>query len=229
MRKKKMLPWRSIKSKENINGSTLSSQPGSSLSTWYRNINELPLYAFIRADVDDDLQALVITGSPTEKELEKAWADISGEYHDAIGDTKTIQRLFIFKELSLMALQLQGIYILIDGIKHRYHPFFHDELNKQLECDIQWDHTDIDAHFKAILRYHKRTGAIKRQIALKTVEYESMKQGAVGPKATRSYYESILITLSDFAKLPITDQISTFTYCERVRRLNEYVRKSKKK
>lgn len=205
------------------------SPAATSLSMWYRNIHELPLYAWIRAEVHEDLSALVISGDPDMTDVSRTWSEMQGDFRDAIGDTKTTMRLFVYKEMALMSLQLQGIYIMIDGMRLAYHPFFHKELNKQLECDIQWDHTDREAHFAALERYHKRTATIRRQIKLKEIEYESMKQGAVGPKPSDAYYQSVLITLTDFAKVPVTDQVSTFTYCERVRRLNEYVRKSKSK
>lgn len=198
-------------------------------STWYRSIHELPLHAWIRAEVHEELSALVTSGSPDMDEVARTWSEMQTDFRDAIGDTKTTMRLFIYKELALMSLQLQGIYIMIDGMRLAYHPFFHKELNKQLECDIQWDPNDREAHFAALQRYHKRTATIRRQIKLKEIEYESMKQGAVGPKPSDAYYQSVLITLTDFAKVPVTDQISTYTYCERVRRLNEYVRKSKSK
>src|SRR5687768_5007583 len=49
------------------------------------SIHKLPLALFIDAIVDNDLFALVISGTPDPAELESAWQDLQEHYSDAMG------------------------------------------------------------------------------------------------------------------------------------------------
>lgn len=193
---------------------------------WYHSIHELPMRLFKRVQLDNDLSALIIEGHPSDAELESAWDGLIGAYHEAKGDIVVLRRLVIYKELSLLTINLREVYecVLILRDPLRYAPFFHKKLNQMLECDLPLDPNDIVSYMKTLARYLKRSSSIKRAIELKKIEYEAVQQGAVGKKADAAYYDSMFITLSDYAKYRIDDSITVFEYCERCKRLNHYIK-----
>lgn len=196
----------------------------------YRSIYELPLYAFIKCDIEGDLSALIISGTHSDEDLSLAWTDILSEFHEAIGETTTTMRLFLWKEILLLRINLIEIDLCLKALRSRYEFFFHNKLNLLLECSIEIGKDPSDkAYKKGLQRYKTRTVSITTMIKLKEAQLEAMdKNEADKPKATRGYYDNTLISLTDFAKVAVTDQITTYVYCERVRRLNAYIKSQKK-
>lgn len=200
------------------------------LSTWYRNIEELPLHIFIKAQVEKDVRALIISGNPSIEDLSITWNDLVLQYNEAIGDTKTTMLLFIYKELALLAITVREIDLLITALRKRYNAFFHQQLNLICECDFPLSECQLysSAYHNLLDRYEKRSKGIRREIKIKEMEYDALQEGGEGPAPTRAYYDCVLITLTDFSKVPIDDRITVFVYCERVRRLNAYCKKMNK-
>lgn len=171
---------------------------------------------------------MILSGEPALEDLQTAWGDLLAQYHSAIGDTATTMRFFLYKEMALLAITIREVYFLIECLRRRYHKFFHAQLDLLLECTIELDESDPQKYYANLNRYLKRSKSIQADIDLKKIEYESLKEGGKAERFTHEYYESMLITLTDHSKVHITDQISTFAYCERVRRFNKYVKSLKK-
>lgn len=203
-------------------------QTATSLCVWYHSIHDLPLKIFKKCQITGNLQALVISGQPHEDDLLKAWDEILGQFHEVIGDVKTIRRLVIYKEISLLTINLREVYDCVNALRRRYHSFFHKKLNQLTESDLVLDPENPLEYSKTLIRYLKRSTPIKRNLELKKIEYEAIKQGAVGKQPDEAYYSSVLISLSDHARYQITEDISTYEYCERFRRLTEYIKSQKK-
>lgn len=200
-------------------------------SMWYHNIHELPLWVFIKCQLEKNVNYLIRSGNPSIEELEASWASIVQEFHEAIGDDQTTMRLFVYKEMALLAIVIREIHILIYALRKRYVPFFHKQLDLLCECELDLETCQAysSAYHNVLDRYEKRAKMFARELKLKEIEYAALENGAKGKPPTLAYYDSTLITLTDFAKVPVTDQVNTFTYCERVRRLNEYCKKQNKK
>lgn len=181
---------------------------------------------FKRVQLYNDLSALIIEGQPSAVELESAWDGLVGAYHEAKGDIAVLRRLVIYKEQSLLTINLREVYecVLILRDPLRYAPFFHKKLNQLLECDLVLDPSDVVGYMKTLGRYLKRSSSIKRAIELKKIEYEAIQQGATGKKADAAYYDGMFITLSDHAKYRIDDSITVYEYCERCKRLNQFIK-----
>lgn len=181
---------------------------------------------FKKVQLEGDLRALVIEGAPAEADLNTAWDHIVGAYHEAKGDITVLRRLVIYKEMSLLTINLREVYecVLILRDPRCYHVKVHAKLNQMLECNIVLDVSDLLNYMKGLARYLKRSSSIKRAIELKKIEYEAVKEGATGRKADAAYYDGMFITLSDYAKYRIDDSISVFEYCERCKRLNQYIK-----
>lgn len=236
MQKKRLLPrlrqWLYTKTGPNTATVMHSTHkaPATVSNVLYRSIHELPLYAFIKCDLKGDLSHLIISGRPDNEEVQAAWSDILSEFHEAIGETSTTMRLFLYREILLLRINLTEVNLCMKALRSRYHPFFHNKLNLLLECIIEMGTDPSNEQYSnALERYSKRTKNITMLIRLKESQLEAMNKNEEDqPKTTQAYYDNVLITLTDFAKVPVTDQVTTYVYCERVRRLNAYVKSQKK-
>jgi hypothetical protein len=204
-------------------------------STWYHHISELPLRNFIEVMVNSNLAALITFGSPSQNTLLFAWQDICNQFEDAMGNSEHKVFLILYKEVSLLSATYEQIQFLIKTLlllndKGIYSPYFYAELNKHLKTSFAFSKENKEQNAELLKRCYNRSKGIKLQLDLKQTQLNALNGKHVeGKKQTKEYYYSILITLSDHAKYPVTDAITTFEYCERVKRFNQYYEQVKSK
>lgn len=191
---------------------------------WYQHITELPLRNFIDCIVNGNYHALVIAGNPSEHELLLAWSNIQQEYADVMGNHEHRFYITLFKEVTLLKVTYQTIHYLIDILKLVYYEPYTIELNKLLRTTFKFDHTDAKKYHDTLNRCYNRSKGIKIDLELKLVQFKAIekKNQETGTKPTKEYFQSILITLSDHAKYPVTDSITVYEYGERVCRFIKY-------
>jgi hypothetical protein len=200
---------------------------------WYRHITELPLNRFIDVIVDDNFAALIITGYPPIEELIQAWGQIKGEYADAIENHEHKMYVSLFKDVSILALNLQTINCLLEMLEQIYVPQFVTAINKILNTSFQFEPGDPVKYTATIKNCRMRSKAIKINLDMKQMRMDAMQEKGdePGAKATRGYFQSILITLSNHVKYPVQDSISVYEFCDRMKRYNrecEEIRKQVK-
>lgn len=192
---------------------------------WYRSITELPLSCFIRVVVDENLHAIVISGNPDDMDLLHTWGDIQMQYADAMKDNEHKLMISLSREVQKLSITIDQIHIALDNLKHRYVKEFADRVNKWLQSSFKFDYHIPGDYDNDIERAYRRTKGLKLDLDLKLMAYDAMKTkfASSDKKFTREYFQGILITLSDHVKFPVTDSITVFEYCDRVRRLNEHI------
>jgi hypothetical protein len=185
--------------------------------------------------VNENIYALIVSGSPLKEELYKAWENICFGFEDAMGNNEHKFYLILFKEVSLLSVTYEQIQFLVNVLtilneKKCYSEFFYSELNKQLKTSFVFTRNDFAKNAENVKRCFNRSKGIKLQLDLKQDQLNALqlKQGD-GKKPTPEYYQSILISLSDHAKYPVTDSITVFEFCERIRRFNQYYEQLKSK
>lgn len=191
---------------------------------WYQHITELPLNRFIDCLVDGNIYALVITGKPTDEELMTAWGNIQTEYADAIGNHEYRLYVNLFKEVTLLSVNLQLIMTAIEILEDVYSKELTGKLNKLLSSNITLDPADPEKYKSSLKRFDMRSKGLKIDLDLKQIQLKAMeaKINKPGDKPTREYYHSVLITLSDHAKYQIPDSITVFEFCDRMKRFVNY-------
>jgi hypothetical protein len=180
----------------------------------------MPLSRFMDVVVDDNYAALIITGYPPIDELIQAWDQIKGEYADAIEHHEHKMYVSLFKEVSLLALNLQTINCLLEMLEQIYVPQFAASVNSILKTSFQFDPADPSKYQATIKNCRMRSKSIKINLDLKQLQLDAMqgKGDEPGKKPTREYYQSILVTLSNHVKYPVQDSISVFEFCDRMKR-----------
>ena len=189
----------------------------------YQSITELPLSRWIDLTVDGYLKALIKEGTPPENELHRAENELRIQYADAIGDGEYRVYVGVIKELADMELVLSQVYSMVRVLTDVYVPLFADRLNRLLKTSFVFDINNPEAYDKLLSRCLNRSKIYKLRIDLKKIELEKLEtkyQGKSG-KATREYYMGLLISLSDHAGYPITDNITVYEFCERIKRANK--------
>jgi len=225
-KKKYRLPF--TKSRANGNSATHSSPTPKDTQShkWYQSIVDLPLNRFIDCACNNNLSALIISGFPDPEQLTIAWAEINEQYSEAMGDSTHKLYVTLFKEVTALTIDLRQIAALIELLYQVKYKPFEDRLNSLLFTNFRFE----DNRTKELETCTRLSKSIAVKIDLKTARLVAMQSGNVDKKKpTPEYFYSVLITLSDHAQYQITDSVTVFEYCERVKRLGQYVDKQKQK
>jgi hypothetical protein len=197
---------------------------------YHKTCDNLPLNKFIDCIVDGNLQALTISGFPTQGQLQAAWENILVEYSEAMGSTEYRMYVQLFKDISISKIILDQLTIALNILQVTYDEFFHTEVNRILRTDCKFNWKDQASYQAEIKKCFNRSKALKIALDLKLLKFESIEaknKNKTGQKIDRKYFISVLITLSDHAKYQIQETIKMNEYCERVRRFTEYCEQQK--
>lgn len=195
-------------------------RPATPLSKWYQSIHQLPLSKYIECAVDGNLAALITAGLPTEDQLLLAWAEINEQYADAMGDNDHKRYHTLFKEITTLSIDYRQIHCLIEILSQVRHQPFERRLNLLLYTNFKFS----DNRQKELETCTRLSKSILVKIDLKTAQQEALrKKLSTGNKPTREYFFTWLINLSDHAGYQVTDTITVFEFCERIKRYNKFI------
>jgi hypothetical protein len=199
--------------------------------TVYQSIAELPLYLFIDAIVDDKISSVVKKGIAPAADIQRSWEELLLQYNEALGDSESrlffsLHKQILQKEIDIRNVECALIMLAApeklpeSGIKK-----FQDFLNEILFSDVHLDPDDMDDYQDRLQVWRNMSASIKMARDLKRIQYDAIKEKkkTQGQKPDRTYFQTTLLNLSDYAQYPVTDQISTFEFCERFRRLCKFL------
>ena len=232
MSRKNKSALRSIKKQGSSLSALPSSLPSSDIesSAWYRSIATLPLNKFIDITVDGNLFALLISGTPDLLQLKESWETIKSQYAEAIGDHEHVAYVKLFKEINLLHITLKQIHLLIDTLKEIFYQPFADRLNKLLSTTYNFSgHTPAE-YLKLLQACHNRSKAFKIDLDLKLIHFKAIeeKNSGEGNPYTREYFLSMLIIVSNHAKFQISDSVTVFEFCKRMKMYADYCEQMEK-
>jgi hypothetical protein len=183
------------------------------------------LNKYIECAVDGNLAALIISGYPSQEQLENAWLEIAEQYAEFMGDAERKMYIKLYKELVFLNIEYQQILSLIEVLAIVVYKPFEQKLNELLFTNFSFT-ANREKELDTCFRLSKST---LLKIDMKKAQLDGLKEKgenkSKGP--TREYFQSILITLSDHSKYPVLDSITTFEFCERVKRFTQFVEKQK--
>lgn len=197
---------------------------------YHSSCADLPLNKFIDCIVDGNLQALTITGFPTPEQLQEAWQNIISEYSDIVGTLEYKLYVSLYKEIAISKIILDQVTVALNILKLTYDEFFANEANRILRSNCKFNWKDPASYHAEVDKCFNRSKALKIRLDLKLLQFEAIEKknkGKDGAQMTRQYFTSVLITLSDYAKYRIEDNIKMSEYCERIKRFSEYCESQK--
>ena len=225
MPKNKNKRWSFIRKGSNTNTASNQSPISTDTQSWniFRSLTELPLSRWISLTVDGYLHALVKDGTPPEAELRKAEHDLRIQYSDAAGDNQYRHYINLVNEITRLEITLLQVESLINTLRHAYHPLLAKELNRICGTSFSFDISKPEQYDLNLDRCFRRSRGHNLAINLNKIKIQEIekKYKGDGGTATREYYMGTLIILSDEAGYPLTDQISTWEFLERIRRHNK--------
>lgn len=230
-RRMKRKQWPFGKKQANINSETLPAPAEPVLLSLYSSIHSLPLHRFIDCIVDGNLHSLIITGKPTELDLQDTWNNILSEYTEAIGNNEYRLYISLYKEVSQLKITYSQILNAVNVLRVVHSKFLCDELNRLLSQQLKFDWNDQQAYQEELAKCLRRSKSIKISIDLKIIQFEGIQKKHTGDqeKYTREYFDSVLINLSDHAKYEINESITVGKYCQRIKRFTKHIETLKKK
>lgn len=227
MQWQKIFRW--LFTRKQANGSTATPSTPIEIATqsskWYLSITDLPLNKYIECVVDGNLSALIISGYPTQEQLEAAWLDIAEQYADAMGDAEHRMYIKLYKELVYLNIEYKQILSLIEVLTIVVYKPFEQKLNELLFTNFSFT-ANREKELDTCFRLSKST---LLKIDMKKAQLDGLKEKGddTDKTPTREYFQSILITLSDYSKYPVQETITTYQFCERVKRFTQFVEKQK--
>jgi hypothetical protein len=195
------------------------------LSKYYQHITKLPLRNYIDVDVHGNLSALIIEGFPTEEELSTAWKDIQGQCGDTMGEMQHKVYIKLLKEVTLLDADYRLIGHYVDLLRLTYIEQVAKEINKILKSSLKFDHKKPDSYRKDLQSAINQSKSIKIKLDMRSIDFEAIRKRfeTDNKKPTEEYYISILIALTNHAKVPIQDTITVFEFFQRLRQLNQFI------
>lgn len=190
----------------------------------YHHITELPLSRWMDLVVDGNRFALIKSGEPPLDELYKAEAALRMQYADTIGDNEYRLYCNAINKITRQEITLAQVQSLVAALREAYVPAFEQPLNRLLLTSFKLDVTNPDEYDKTLQRALNRSKGIKLTIDLKRLSIAKLEEkytGGTGQKASREYYMGILIDLSDAAHYPLSENITVWEFCERIRKHNK--------
>lgn len=193
---------------------------------WYQNISDLPLIRFVDVCVHDNLSALIITGFPSQIELKIAWDEIQQQYAEEMGDGETVLYISLYRDIVSLTIQMQEVEELINGkcgLRKMYTKVCADYLNDLVQGSFEFDFEDTDNYHKMLDGCENRAKAFKIDFDMKMIHFKSIQSKNEDEKQpyTRAYFQDILITLSDYSKYNMAENITVYEFCNRVKRYNK--------
>lgn len=184
---------------------------------FYRSIHELPLDKFISALCDGDFQALVISGTASEKHLAAVWDDIFYDYLDLNRDNDARLDLTLCKDIAILSARLQRVETCLYLLQTIYVQEVADLL-KEDGFEIRLDPDNMDQYFEDLNLIRLQSREIKIDLELKQIELSELRESKSkekGKKADRSSFLNILSRIATFKHVAIirASEISVAEFC----------------
>lgn len=214
------------------------SQQGSQSYVLFQSITKLHLFRYKDCAVYDNLSALIISGEPPRKALEMAWLEIQQQFADAVGDAEYSNYVRMAKEVTLLNCTYTQIQLCAKNLEMIFNFYFDgpDTPFYQTACEYieifgrdinrftgsNFSFIDKATFHSNIKRCINRSKGLKLELDFKNAQFEVIRQKfeKEGKKPDEQYFDAILIGLSDHAGYQLTDQITVFEFCSRLKRLN---------
>lgn len=191
----------------------------------FNSLVELPLRKFIDCAVDGNLKVLVIEGEAPEEILSLAWSDLQRDYTELLGGADAQLSLNLYKRIHKLSANLVQVHALLQVLQDYYVKEFATQLNSLLNTTFLFDVTNEEEYNRNLQSCITRSKKLELDLEIKKNNWEEIQKGSEsqGEKVTREYFVEVLVALTNHSKVPITDAISTYEYCHRIKQLNKYL------
>lgn len=165
----------------------------------YRTCSQLPMDKFITCFVDKDLSVLIISGTPTEKELQQSWFNIQEEYGELIKNEELNHTNDIIKEIAVLQNKIFRISLCAEALQYVYCHDLVEELREQ-HIPFEFNPDMPEEYLNDIRKTVDRTRGLNLKLKLKQQELEDWyaQHASHKEEVSREQFDAVLATLTEF-------------------------------
>lgn len=193
----------------------------------YNNCYECPLRVYIELVCNNNLEALVISGNPTEYVLNDAREKILDEYHSMLGESYASMQNTLLREIYMYRSQIVGMSVCLDLIGLGNSESAIHALNKLgIKCNV----SDDEAYLSELIK--KVDGKIsEKKIRLTKAQkgYELIMSKDKGEPLKPSHLIDQLAALSRWLGFRLSIDVTLAEFATYVKQMKEYAQQLKMK
>lgn len=192
-------------------------------SNLYRGCSVLPMENFLQCLCENNLQALVVEGSATEKELTEAWVIILAEYYELRGETSEQW------QLSRDVLRLQNHLFLLDQcvefLKIRWSDSIAESIRSLGYPFNPVDHTNYGTELNRVINKAKTKFIVLQQLIKQLADQVKKFDDK---KPSRDYFDQMLIHIEEMQKVSYSmESLTVQKYIQLEKKYFQYVEQLK--
>lgn len=182
----------------------------------YRTCSQLPMDKFIHCFVKKDLSVLVISGHPTEKELQQTWFNIQEEYGELIKNEELHHTSDIMKEIAVLQNRIFRISLCAEALQYVYTNDLVEELREQ-HIPFEFNPDKPEQYLNDIAMTVDRTKGMHLKLKLKQQELQDWYQShESSQEVSVDQFEAVLATLTEFNGFFVDERQITVTMYARL-------------
>ncbi len=204
------------------------SENASSLKTLfllYNDCAKLPLDRFIDCLLDNELSQLIISGTPTQEQLQEAWDKIYVQYCQLSQDGSYNEVFEIMKEINDLRSKITIVKNVIDHLQLSFDKELVDILNVfALRCNI----VESDKGEMLVNKLNMVVARMKKwfpRLSMREKELDELRNKNIG-KIDRSYFDDILEAMSENKGYQVeASKITVSRFCRSLVKMNDHAQK----
>jgi hypothetical protein len=199
---------------------------------YYNDIAKTPLGIFVDCYVDGNTDSLRIDGDVPHETLAFAWEQMQAQFAVAMGSNEHRILLRLLKDTNELACIINQASMLIEVMYNAYHPTLGKVLNGLLKANIQWPENDREIINFHLNRCKSLMKPIEMRFEMKKAELDAISKKLSSndnQKPTRAYFDLLLNLVEEHFSVPADYNILTGRFCDKIKRMNEQLRKQKYK
>lgn len=186
--------------------------------------NEVTMNVFMQCICDDNLSALIVSGTPDAMELANAWATLFYEYCDLVDATEAKHRIKLVSEISLKKSRItcgQGWHNLL----YYYYNENIAEALRRIGFDYDLNPEDPEAYHYDLACINAELRSQRFQLRIKEAEYEAiLEKQSTSHSVDRKYFSTIFFRINHYAKYnAVNGQTTVEDYCAALRDYVAYI------
>lgn len=196
----------------------------------YRQLHKLPLSVFIDVSCDGDLSPLCYQGEAPENVLLATWLMLVEQYGEMMGGAESDMKHTLQVEILRLQHKMTNSRKMLEILVDYPVPQFALAVNSMLKTSFAFNRHYPEQYEQDLKGAYSCTKEMEMKLELKTEALQAMaeKEAKEGGRPDRTYYEKILINLSDWKGRTIEESVSTSKFCIMVQQYNAYVQRQKK-
>lgn len=197
-------------------------RPGSLLNVLHQSCYTLPLSCFIKCLCEEDLTALIISGTFSEQQLQAKWFDIYSEFIE-LSDTPDSKILLrIIREIILSKTRILKVQMIVRYLVVQWDEELISEL-RLMNFRYKYDPNNPLQYSKDLKLVLSRIKNWEIDLKLKEAEYDAYQKKSTGEKPERIYFLQSIVRMSQFYKYRINpEEVTTVEFCLMKKEYIEY-------